>query len=159
MLEHIGNLFPLFAGIMKTSNLHSRAQDTMRQNLISKAQLLCLFLALTSLGAFYSALAADKPNVIIVLTDDQGYGDIGAHGHPFRKEGFFEVTMKGENLDQCGPLVLSLAGKILKAQKITRKIIHFGQVHLLLKVMTLVIKATAKGGEKAWIKEVSLKSP
>jgi hypothetical protein len=117
MLEHIGNLFPLFAGIMKTSCLHSRAQDTMRQNLISKAQLLCLFLALTSLGAFYSALAADKPNVIIVLTDDQGYGDIGAHGHPFLKEGFFEVTMKGENLDQCGPLVLSLAGKSSRLKK------------------------------------------
>jgi arylsulfatase len=26
-----------------------------------------------------------KPNVIIILTDDQGYGDIGAHGHPFLK--------------------------------------------------------------------------
>ena len=28
---------------------------------------------------------ASKPNVIIILTDDQGYGDIGAHGHPFLK--------------------------------------------------------------------------
>ena len=28
---------------------------------------------------------ANKPNVIIILTDDQGYGDIGAHGHPFLK--------------------------------------------------------------------------
>jgi arylsulfatase A-like enzyme len=34
----------------------------------------------------HAAFAApDKPNVIIVLTDDQGYGDIGAHGHPFLK--------------------------------------------------------------------------
>lgn len=28
------------------------------------------------------ALAADKPNVIIVLTDDQGYGDLSSHGNP-----------------------------------------------------------------------------
>ena len=29
--------------------------------------------------------STNKPNVIIILTDDQGYGDIGAHGHPFLK--------------------------------------------------------------------------
>ena len=39
-----------------------------------------------SLLAIATAMAAtDRPNVIIVLTDDQGYGDIGAHGHPFLK--------------------------------------------------------------------------
>ena len=39
-----------------------------------------------SLVATATAMAAtDRPNVIIVLTDDQGYGDIGAHGHPFLK--------------------------------------------------------------------------
>ena len=27
----------------------------------------------------------NKPNVLIILSDDQGYGDIGAHGHPFLK--------------------------------------------------------------------------
>lgn len=24
-----------------------------------------------------------KPNVILIVTDDQGYGDLGAHGHPY----------------------------------------------------------------------------
>src|SRR5215213_3573123 len=28
------------------------------------------------------AAAADKPNVVIILTDDQGYGDLGCYGHP-----------------------------------------------------------------------------
>ncbi len=27
----------------------------------------------------------DKPNVLFVLTDDQGYGDLSAHGHPYLK--------------------------------------------------------------------------
>lgn len=26
---------------------------------------------------------ARKPNVVIVLTDDQGYGDLACHGNPF----------------------------------------------------------------------------
>ena len=33
-----------------------------------------------------SAFAADeKPNVIFIMTDDQGYGDLACHGHPFIK--------------------------------------------------------------------------
>jgi arylsulfatase A-like enzyme len=39
-----------------------------------------LFLLLQIFGG-----AADKPNIVLVLTDDQGYGDLGCHGHPFAK--------------------------------------------------------------------------
>ena len=31
------------------------------------------------------AVAADRPNVLIVLTDDQGYGDLGYHKNPILK--------------------------------------------------------------------------
>ena len=39
-------------------------------------------LALAMAPAF---AAPDRPNVLIVLSDDHGYGDISAHGHPFLK--------------------------------------------------------------------------
>src|SRR5213080_1278621 len=32
-----------------------------------------------------NAMAAAKPNVIILLTDDQGYGDFSCHGNPYLK--------------------------------------------------------------------------
>ena len=38
-------------------------------------------IVLMLLGALGS-IAADKPNILFILTDDQGYGDLGRHGHP-----------------------------------------------------------------------------
>src|SRR5438128_1888582 len=32
-----------------------------------------------------SALAGKRPNIVFILTDDQGYGDISAHGNPVLK--------------------------------------------------------------------------
>ncbi|MEM7144978.1 MAG: arylsulfatase [Verrucomicrobiota bacterium] len=40
---------------------------------------------LTGFALFFAAslAAAAPPNIVLVITDDQGYGDIAAHGHPF----------------------------------------------------------------------------
>ncbi len=47
--------------------------------------LLCLLAAGTLVTAPRPASAAEKPNVILVLTDDQGYGDLSCHGNPVLK--------------------------------------------------------------------------
>src|ERR671919_1292085 len=43
------------------------------------------FLTLLALLLAGPALAADRPNVLIILTDDQGYGDLSCHGNPVLK--------------------------------------------------------------------------
>ncbi len=64
----------------------------MKNKLGAKFGLLVCFLALLSCGQknktkTVSAIEADdqKPNVIIVFTDDQGYGDLASHGNPILK--------------------------------------------------------------------------
>src|SRR5438445_8581169 len=44
-----------------------------------------LLSALVLFGTGTAASAADRPNVLLVLTDDQGFGDLGAHGNPVIK--------------------------------------------------------------------------
>lgn len=44
----------------------------------------CLFLAIISIIPA-SAETTTKPNVILIITDDQGYGEIAAHGNPVIK--------------------------------------------------------------------------
>ena len=44
-------------------------------------------LLLTPLAALQAAeiVPPKKPNIIFILTDDQGFGDLGRHGHPLLK--------------------------------------------------------------------------
>lgn len=48
------------------------------------------------------ARAADKPNVVIFLADDLGYGDLGCYGHPRIKTPHLDAFAKqGVRLSQC----------------------------------------------------------
>ncbi len=49
-------------------------------------RLVLLIAAVAWTGSHQEVLAAElKPNVILVMTDDQGYGDLGCHGNPILK--------------------------------------------------------------------------
>ena len=44
-----------------------------------------ILLAAIVLASTYHVALAAKPNVVLVMTDDQGYGDLGCHGNPVLK--------------------------------------------------------------------------
>lgn len=63
-----------------------------------------LIITLTFAAAFFygeGILAQnDRPNIIIMMSDDQGYGDIGAHGNPY---------LKTPNIEKIGKLGLEMS--------------------------------------------------
>ncbi len=61
---------------------------------MSRPRLLAIaLLLLFSVGLTSATRAADQPNVIVVMTDDQGYGELSSHGNP---------VLSTPNLDALG---------------------------------------------------------
>ena len=52
-------------------------------------------LALTAITSMPSALAAEAPNIIVIVADDLGYGDLGITGHPHIKTPHLDALAKG----------------------------------------------------------------
>lgn len=48
-------------------------------------------------GVAFADLAGSKPNILFILTDDQGYGDLSAHGNPVLKTPHLD-KLRGESV-------------------------------------------------------------
>lgn len=55
---------------------------------------LCLTLSLMLCTPLSPAWGAERPNVVLVITDDQGYGDLGCHGNPVLKTPEIDALFK-----------------------------------------------------------------
>lgn len=69
-----------------------------------------------TVGAFAAAPTPARPNVVIILADDLGYGDLGCYGHPrFKTPNIDRLAAAGARLTQfncpapyCAPTRASL---------------------------------------------------
>lgn len=70
----------------------------MRRYLYLCSTLFCIFVMLASLRFENRELDKRQPNVILILTDDQGIGDLGCHGNPWLKtpniDAFYEEAVR-----------------------------------------------------------------
>ena len=68
-------------------------------------------------------LAADRPNVVVLITDDQGYGDFSAHGNPVLKTPNLD-KLRGQSLRltdfHVSPMCTPTRGQLLTGQDCLR---------------------------------------
>jgi len=94
----------------------------MFNNLPLPAIIAVIFLSLTAPGMASKEGILDsnpKPNVILVITDDQGYGDISAHGNPILKTPAMD-RLHGESIRltdfHVGPTCAPTRGALMSGQ-------------------------------------------
>jgi arylsulfatase A-like enzyme len=83
----------------------------------------CRVAIAVALSAGAPALAADRPNVVVLITDDQGYGDLSCHGNPVLKtpnlDRLHSQSVRLTDFHAC-PMCTPTRGQLLTAQDCLR---------------------------------------
>lgn len=110
------------------------------------AAALCLLFALANTS--FAALEGKKPNIIFLLTDDQGYGDLSCHGNPVLKtpnlDKFHDQSVRFTNWfnsPTCSPTRSALlTGRHEFRNGITHTILERERLTLKATTLTQVLK-------------------
>ena len=114
--------------------------------------------------ALLSALAvpaeAERPNVLLVLSDDQGYGDFSLHGNPILKtpnlDAFAKANTRFERF-YVSPLCAPTRASLLTGRKVRSGIAMTGEITLRGNVLKVGgIKEKVLGAHRAGISTVIL---
>ena len=106
-------------------------------------------LAATSLPAAEVRLAGKRPNIILILTDDQGYGDLGRNGNKFIKtpnlDKFYDEAVHFEDFHvspTCSPTRSSImAGRHEFRSGVTHTILERERMSLKATTLAEVLKS------------------
>lgn len=103
---------------------------------------LCLWLpSLTALTAADGNLVGKRPNIIFLLTDDQGYGDVSAHGNPVLKTPTLD-RLRGESVRFADFHVSPTCSPTRSALMTGRHEFKNGVTHTILERERLTLDAT-----------------
>lgn len=101
-------------------------------------KLCCLFFLVPLI---HSALGVDRPNIILVMTDDQGYGPVGRHGHPWIKTPHLDA-LYDQSTRLTRFLVSPTCSPTRSALMTGRHPLKNGITHTILERERLALKAT-----------------
>src|SRR3972149_1046506 len=100
---------------IRSQIMHKMMNRRAFLQIIGVCMVVCAAQSGITMGATPPELAGSRPNIILVLTDDQGYGDLGRNGNPIIKtpnlDRFYDEGVRFEDhhvSTTCAPTRCSL---------------------------------------------------
>ncbi|MFY7874515.1 MAG: arylsulfatase, partial [Pirellula sp.] len=124
--------------------MHTRVPKVNTQGLVSVFHMAVFCLAWTGLAAIGSAsdrIANGRPNILFILTDDQGFGDISAHGNPVLRTPNLD-RLRSESVRFTNFHVSPTCSPTRSALMTGRHEFKNGVTHTILERERLTLKAT-----------------